>query len=169
MSNEYLEELHRLYPKQKEPFKVMIAGTFDIIHTGHIALINEAAKIGKVHVIVARDSSVKKFKGQPPIFPEVQRLSIVRSLKSVEWAELGSETEDWMLRIAELNPQMFLLGPNQFGEPDKFEKQLRLRNCATIFRRMKKMDEEFPLNSSTKIKQEIVNRYKSKSLNSSIK
>ena len=169
MTNEYLDELHRLYPKKQGPFNVMIAGTFDIVHTGHIALINEAAQIGKVHVIIARDSSVKKFKGQNPIFPETQRLAIVRSIKNVEWAELGSETEDWMLRIAELNPQLFLLGPNQFGEPEKFEKQLRQRNCSTIFRRMKAMDESFQLNSSSKVKQEIVNRYKSHTLNGSIK
>ncbi len=37
--------------------KVLIAGTFDLIHPGHIFLINEAAKLGDVYVIVATDKN----------------------------------------------------------------------------------------------------------------
>jgi len=37
--------------------KVLIAGTFDLIHPGHIYLINEAAKLGDVYVIVATDKN----------------------------------------------------------------------------------------------------------------
>lgn len=155
MVENYIRELEKLKP-EKEAFKVMISGTFDIVHTGHIFLINQAAKIGEVHVIVARDSSVKNFKGRPPIFPEKQRLAIIRSVKNVKWAELGSDTEDWVLRIVEVCPDLFLLGPNQYGDPDEYEKKVAERGCDTMFRRLETMHDEFKLNSSTKIRKKII-------------
>jgi len=156
---EIINELKRIYPK-KNCFKVMIAGTFDIIHTGHLYLINEAGKIGKVYVIVARDVSVEKFKKQKPILPENQRLEIVRSIKNVYWAELGSDKEDWVLRIVEICPDLFLLGPNQYGEPSYYENEVKKRGCNTIFRRLNKMDDRYELNSSSKIKEKILKNYK---------
>lgn len=159
MAERFKKELEKMYPEKKGDFKVMIAGTFDILHTGHIYLINEAAKIGHVHVIIGRDNSVNKFKHQPPILPEKQRLEIVRAIKNVEWAELGSNSEDWLIRIAEIDPELFLLGPNQFGDPENFERELRKRGCKTIFRRLEKMDEKFSLNSSSKIKEKILREF----------
>jgi FAD synthetase len=150
-----IKELRDLHPN-RDTFTVMVAGTFDIIHNGHIFLINQAAKIGIVHVIVARDTSVERFKGQKPILPEKQRLDIVRSLKNVTWAELGSDKEDWIKRIVEICPDVFLLGPNQFGDPIYYENQVRTRGCCTIFRRILTFYDKFELNSSTKIKQKII-------------
>ena len=49
--------------------KVLIAGTFDILHPGHTFLINEAAKLGDVYVIVATDINRTKYSGQAPIVP----------------------------------------------------------------------------------------------------
>lgn len=155
MVEKYIKELRNLKSK-KNDFKVMIAGTFDILHTGHIYLINQAARIGEVYVIVARDSSVEKFKGKPPILPEKQRLKIIQSIKNVKWAELGSSKEDWVLRIVEICPDIFLLGPNQYGDPDEYEEKVKQRGCNTIFRRLRKMHNEFELNSSTKIKQKVI-------------
>ena len=115
-----------------------------------------------MHVIVARDSSVKRFKGQDPILPENQRLEIVRSVKHVSWAELGSDKEDWVVRIVEMNPDIFLLGPNQYGDPEYYENELKNRGCFTIFRRLPKMDETFELNSSSKIKKKVLEKFKIK-------
>lgn len=157
--NHIIKELKNLHPN-RDTFTVMIAGTFDILHNGHIYLINQAAKIGIVHVIVARDSSVERFKGQSPILPEKQRLEIVRSIKNVTWAELGSDKEDWIKRIVEICPDIFLLGPNQFGDPIYYENQVRTRGCCTIFRRLPNIYDKFELNSSTKIKIKIINQWK---------
>ena len=157
-----IAELQEKYPNLKRPFKVMIAGTFDIIHTGHIALINAAAKIGEVFVIIARDTSVEKFKQQKPIMPERQRMEIIRNIKGVKHVELGSDKEDWLLRIVELKPELFLLGPNQWGDPERYEEEAQKLGSPTIFRRLTEMDTHFSLNSSTKIKDKILSCYKSK-------
>ncbi|MHA1472399.1 MAG: adenylyltransferase/cytidyltransferase family protein, partial [Promethearchaeota archaeon] len=48
----------------------MVAGTFDILHPGHLYLINEAAKMGDVYVIVATDKNREIYSGTTPIIPE---------------------------------------------------------------------------------------------------
>ena len=158
-----LTELQTLFPNLTRPYKVMIAGTFDLIHTGHLSLIEAAATIGDVYVIIARDSSVEKFKGQVPIMPENQRMKIIRNIKGVKHVELGSDKEDWLIRIVEIRPELFLLGPNQWGDADQYEKETRELSTPTIFRRLPELDSTFPLNSSTKIKEKILTCYKSKS------
>ena len=49
--------------------KVLIAGTFDIIHPGHINLIKQAKEFGDfLVVVIARDKNVIKAKGKQPFF-----------------------------------------------------------------------------------------------------
>ena len=159
MAELLIDELKKIFPKQSGKFKVMIAGTFDIIHTGHLYLISEAAKIGDLTVVIARDISVMQYKGQLPIIPESQRMEIVKSIKGVKNVKLGSENGK-LISIVNENPELFLLGPNQWGVPTKFEREIRKFNVPTIFRRLPMMDTRFELNSSTKIKTKILEKYK---------
>ena len=43
----------------------IISGGFDPIHAGHLALIKEAATIGKVHILLNSDDWLKRKKGRP--------------------------------------------------------------------------------------------------------
>jgi cytidyltransferase-like protein len=68
---------------------VLCGGTFDIIHPGHIAFLEEARAQGDVlAVVVARDSTVMKAKGVP-YQDEGSRLAVIRSLRQVDAAFLG--------------------------------------------------------------------------------
>ncbi|MBS3101431.1 adenylyltransferase/cytidyltransferase family protein, partial [Candidatus Woesearchaeota archaeon] len=70
--------------------KVMCAGTFDIIHPGHLFYLSEAKKYGdKLVVVVARDNTSEKFKGRKPAHNERERLEAVRTLEIVDEAVLG--------------------------------------------------------------------------------
>jgi len=160
--NEFKAELQRLQPNITHPYKVMIAGTFDIVHTGHLQLIKTAAEIGDLYVIIARDNSVEKFKGQKPIMPEEQRMELIRNIKGVKHVELGSDKEEWLIRIVEIKPDLFLLGPNQWGNEASYEKETKQLGAQTLFRRLPNLDTKFPLNSSTKIKEKILKCYKAK-------
>ena len=62
--------------------KVLIAGTFDLIHPGHLFLINEAAKLGDVCVIVSTDKNRELYSGEAPIVPEQQRLEVIKGIKN---------------------------------------------------------------------------------------
>lgn len=91
---------------------ILVAGTFDILHPGHIYLFNEASKIGTVYAVVARDETVKKIKGRYPVFNEQERLLIVDALKSVHKTVLGDKS-DRVRPIREISPDIIFLGPDQ--------------------------------------------------------
>ena len=108
--------------------KVLIAGTFDILHPDHIFLINEAAKLGEVYVIVATDINRERFSGKLPIIPEEQRLEVIKNLKNVKEAKLGRMDNKILLTIVEIHPDIILLGPDQ-----KFEVNILKRALVSFF------------------------------------
>ena len=95
--------------------RVAVAGTFDIIHPGHIYLLKEASKYGELHVIIARDNNVKKIKGKRPIFDENERKLIIENMKLVKKAYLG-DLNDFFKVIKLIDPDIIFLGPDQNKE-----------------------------------------------------
>jgi len=100
------------WPKGERP-KVLVGGAFEIIHPGHLHLLRKARELGRVIVVVARDSTIQKMKGRPPIVPERQRLEVVRSLRYVDEAYLGNDPLDIETTLKTLKPDIVLLGPDQ--------------------------------------------------------
>jgi len=100
------------WPRQPRP-RVLVGGVFEIIHPGHIHLLRRARELGRVIVVVARDSTVQRLKGRPPLLSEQQRLEVVRSIKYVDEAHLGSDPLDVEGTLLRLKPDIVLLGPDQ--------------------------------------------------------
>lgn len=140
----------------KREKRVLVAGTFDIIHPGHIYLIKEATKLGKVIVIVARDSTVRRIKGREPIIPERQRLEVVKNIKGVFKARLGNEDRDLLKVVEEEEPDIILLGPNQNFNEKEIEEELKRRGINVKVLRLKNELKDFPLHSTTKIVRRIL-------------
>jgi FAD synthetase len=108
----------------------MASGTFDIIHPGHGYYLKESKKLGgensKLVVVVARDATVRSRK-RVPIVNEQQRLEVVRMLKPVDEAYLGSTTD--MFKIVEkIKPDIISIGSDQDFDLDLLRKELRERN-----------------------------------------
>jgi len=140
----------------KREKRVLVAGTFDIIHPGHIHLIKEATKLGKVIVIVARDSTVRRIKGREPIIPERQRLEVVKNIKGVFKARLGNEDKDLLKVVEEEKPDIILLGPNQNFNEKEIEEELKRRGINVKVLRLEDELKDFPLHSTTKIVKRIL-------------
>lgn len=100
------------WPREARP-RVLVGGAFEIIHPGHLHLLRRAKELGKVIVIVARDSTIQKLKGRPPIVPEHQRLEVVKSIRYVDEAYLGNDPLDIESTLLKLKPNIILLGPDQ--------------------------------------------------------
>ncbi len=115
--------------------RVVVAGTFDLLHPGHVALLREAWRMGRVYVVVARDENVKRFKGREPIVPEKQRLEMVKAIRYVYKAVLGSK-EDVLEPLERIKPDIVLLGPDQWAQEEWLSRQLEERGVAAKIARM---------------------------------
>jgi FAD synthetase len=139
--------------------RVLVAGTFDIIHPGHIYLFKKASELGEVIVVVARDSSVERFKGRPPVIPEKQRLEVVSSIKYVNKAVLGYEGGDILKIVEEIKPDIILLGPDQPFKEDDIKKDLEKRGLKIEIKRVEQYI-ECSLCSTSKIIKRVIELYK---------
>lgn len=122
--------------------KVLIAGNFDVIHPGHIYFITEASKLGKVTVVVARDETIKKFKGRAPIFDENERKLILENLKMVEKVILGDQ-KDFFAPVIKENPDIIFLGPDQYSS--WIEERISKSGLTT---KIMRLDKRLPYSSS---------------------
>jgi FAD synthetase len=105
---------------------VMATGTFDIIHPGHGYYLEESKKVGGADahlvVVIARDSTVRSRK-RIPVVDEQQRLEVIKMMKPVDEAYLGSETD--MFEIVEMiKPDIITIGSDQNYNIDELKKQL---------------------------------------------
>ncbi len=95
------------------PMKVMVFGTFDVLHEGHCFLFREAKKHGDtLVVVVARNKTVQKVKGHTPTLDEQTRLQAVSSISEVDHAVLG-HLDDVYKVLEEHAPDVICLGYDQ--------------------------------------------------------
>lgn len=97
--------------------RVLLFGTFDILHPGHEDLFRQARAMGdEVHVILARDVTVQQVKGRPPLNDEAARQAALSTL--VDNVYLGSLTDKYAA-IRDIAPDIILLGYDQEVFVDK--------------------------------------------------
>ena len=140
---------------------MLIAGTFDLLHPGHIYLVNEAAKMGDVYVIVATDQNRKLYSGESPVIPENQRLEVMMSVKNVKEARLGRSDNDTLKTVEEISPDIILLGPDQKYDQETLKQGLVEKGLNNII--VKRLDtyyDKYELHSSSLIKKKIIEQYK---------
>ena len=64
---------------------VYTVGTFDLLHVGHLALLNHCKLLGNILVVgVASDAVVKMYKPNFPIVPLEQRVEMLEALSCVD-------------------------------------------------------------------------------------
>jgi FAD synthetase len=142
---------------------VLASGAFDLLHLGHVKYLEEAKKVGgpnaKLIVVVARDSTVEKRKGTKPIIPENQRMALVDSLKVVDEAILGYEDFDIEKVIEKIRPDVIALGYDRHDVERTVRDYVKKKGLNTKIVKIGKFGED-ELDSSSKIKQKIIRRFK---------
>ncbi len=102
------------------PKKVFVSGCFDLLHSGHIAFFQEAAKYGDLYVAIGSDQTVFELKGRAPINSQEERLFMVQAVSCVKKAFIsrGSGMLDFIEELKEIQPDIFIV--NEDGNtPDK--------------------------------------------------
>ena len=142
---------------------VLASGVFDLLHLGHVKFLEEAKKAcgkrAELIVIVARDATVEKRKGKKPVMPENQRRALVESLKVVDEAILGYEEFSIGKVIEKIKPDIIVVGHDQDGMEKTVRKYIEENHLPIKIVKIGKFGED-ELDSSSKIKQKIIEHYK---------
>jgi len=148
--------------KQEKRQVVLASGVFDLLHLGHVKFLEEAKKSGgenaELIVIIARDSTVQKTKNRKPIMPENQRRMLVESLKVVDEAVLGFEYFDIADVIDRIKPDVIALGYDQSAMEKQVCDYISNQGLSIKVVQVGKFEED-ELNSSSKIRQKIVEKF----------
>jgi rfaE bifunctional protein nucleotidyltransferase chain/domain len=91
---------------------VMVNGTFDVLHPGHVALLNTARSYGD-YLIVAIDTDrrVKELKGDKrPINNQQDRGIMLSNLKAVDIVEFFDSTEELVKLMETYKPEVYVKG-----------------------------------------------------------
>ena len=117
--------------------KVLVFGSFDYIHPGHIDFFKQAKKFGtKLIVVVARDQTIKDVKNIEPKFSEQERLNQVKSQKEVDEAYLGNPDNKYDI-IEKIKPDIICLGYDQTSFTQTLSDELVKRNISAKIIRLK--------------------------------
>lgn len=91
---------------------VMVNGTFDVLHPGHVAMLNTARSYGD-HLIVAIDTDrrVRELKGDKrPINNQIDRRIMLSNLKAVDIVEFFDSTEELITLMERYQPDVYVKG-----------------------------------------------------------
>jgi D-beta-D-heptose 7-phosphate kinase/D-beta-D-heptose 1-phosphate adenosyltransferase len=97
---------------------VIVNGTFDILHPGHIAMLNTARSLGDYLIVcIDTDRRVKELKGNKrPINDQIFRRTMLQNLKAVDIVEFFDSKED-LIRLFNLyKPDIMVKGSDWKGK-----------------------------------------------------
>jgi len=100
--------------------KVFVSGCFDMLHSGHIAFLQEASEYGDLYIGLGSDKTIRDLKGRETINSEEERVYILNALSCVYKASVnkGSGLIDFLEDMKTLSPDIFIV--NEDGHsPEK--------------------------------------------------
>ena len=96
--------------------RVIVNGSFDILHVGHIKLLEYAATFGQVLVLIDSDRRIKELKGSTrPVNGSFERATMLRALKSVELVKVFDSDLELETLIKEYAPDIMVKGSDWKG------------------------------------------------------
>lgn len=100
--------------------RVVVNGTFDIIHLGHLRLLQCARSFPNSYVLVLTDSDrrVRELKGPDrPVNTEYERCSMLFALKYVDRVETFDTDQELVDLIKDFEPDVMVKGSDYLGKP----------------------------------------------------
>ena len=69
--------------------KVFVSGCYDLLHSGHVEFFQQASQFGDLYVGIGSDATYQEYKHRKPMFPQEERLFMVRNIKAVKEAYIN--------------------------------------------------------------------------------
>ena len=138
-------------PKPKK--KVFVTGCFDMLHSGHIAFLQEAASYGDLYVSIGADENVYNLKGRYPVNTQDERKYMIVALACVKkcivnsgWGYIDFEKE-----MLEVMPDVFVV--NEDGHT--LSKQTLCEEAGIEYHILKRIPHaDLPVRSTTMLRTE---------------
>ncbi|RGE39712.1 glycerol-3-phosphate cytidylyltransferase [Comamonas testosteroni] len=102
--------------------RIITFGTFDVFHVGHIRILQRARALGD-HLIVGVSSDNLNFskKSRYPVYPESERMEIIRSLIGVDEVFREDSLELKGEYIKKYQADVLVMGDDWVGRFDEFK------------------------------------------------
>ena len=91
--------------------KVFVSGCYDLLHSGHVEFFQQASQFGDLYVGIGSDATYLEYKHRKPMFPQEERLFMVRNIKAVKEAYInqGSGVIDFIPTLDIVKPDVFVV------------------------------------------------------------
>ena len=98
--------------------KVWTNGTFDVLHVGHLKLLEYAASFGQLTVGIDSDKRVKELKGlDRPFNNTLDRKYFLESIKFVHNVVVFNSREELINMVKEFEPDYMVIGSDYIDKP----------------------------------------------------
>ncbi|MFK5913344.1 MAG: adenylyltransferase/cytidyltransferase family protein [Woeseiaceae bacterium] len=135
---------------------VYTVGTWDLLHVGHLALLQHCKSLGNtVAVGVASDEVVASYKKNVPVVPLEQRMEMLRALRCVDIVRPYHDLE-YASACKELDVDIFVIGEDWGKAPHNLEVESLLKSTGKSIIQVT----YHPLTSSTKIKERTLAQFR---------
>jgi len=129
--------------------KIVVNGTFDILHSGHVEMLNYAKSLGAyLLVLIDSDRRVKELKGNTrPVNNQRDRQFLLKNLKAVNDVWIFDNDKELVEKIKFFTPDIMVKGNDYINAPiigQEFVKRIEFYDRTD--------------HSTTKIIQHIINR-----------
>ena len=99
--------------------EVLVSASFDDLRSRDIRLLQEAASLGKVHVLLWSDDTVRMIEGIDPKFPQEERQYLVEAIRYVDRLSITNSITKDGLPLDQLSPGSIYVGEQSRDSPAK--------------------------------------------------
>lgn len=124
-----------------------------MLHSGHIAFLQEAAQYGELYVCLGSDKTLRALKGRFPVYTQEERKYMLEALRCVKECRIGrgSGVMDFVGELDEIRPDLFIV--NEDGNTPAKAELCRKRGIEyLVLRRIPHAD--LPTRSTTSLRSE---------------
>lgn len=129
----------------------MVSGCFDVLHSGHIAFLEEAAELGDLYVSVGSDETILHYKNRPTLYTQDERKYMLEALRCVHQVFIGPDNGimDFAPLLDVVKPDIFFV--NQDG--DSIQKRTFIESKGIKYIVSKRLPhDKLPIRSTTSIR-----------------
>lgn len=134
--------------------KVFVSGCFDVLHSGHVAFLEEAASYGDLYVSLGSDATIMELKNRKPVYNQKERQYMLEALGCVHQVMIGpgKGSLDFAPLLDLVKPDIFFVNADGSSE----EKRAFIESRGIRYVTSSRLPHEgLPVRSTTSIREEL--------------